>query len=105
WAARRECPGCGGTAFGPEGYCETCGQRRPTAADHSDLELGALAGVTDRGKRHHRNEDAMALGRLAGAAVAVVCDGVSSSTRPDTASHAALDAAMPALLDALDRGA
>jgi serine/threonine protein phosphatase PrpC len=31
----------------------------------------------------------------------VVCDGVSSSDRPDTASYAAVDAAVPALLDAL----
>jgi serine/threonine protein phosphatase PrpC len=68
------------------------------------LELGPLAGVSDRGLRHHRNEDAMALGRLPGATVAVVCDGVSSSTRPDTASHAAVDAAAPALLDALADG-
>jgi serine/threonine protein phosphatase PrpC len=103
--AAAACPGCAGTGFGPEGYCDTCGQRRPTAPDHSELALGSLAGVTDRGHRHHRNEDAMALGRLPGAALAVVCDGVSSSTRPDTASHAAVDAAAPALLDALSDGA
>jgi serine/threonine protein phosphatase PrpC len=46
----------------------------------------------------------MALGRLPGAVVAVICDGVSSSTRPDAASHAAVDAAAPALLDALAGG-
>ena len=34
----------------------------------------------------------------------MVCDGVSSSTRPDVASHAAVDAAIPALLAALERG-
>ena len=34
----------------------------------------------------------MAIGRVAGATVAVVCDGVSSSARPDTAAHAAVDA-------------
>ena len=25
------CPACGGAEFGPEGYCEACGQRRPYA--------------------------------------------------------------------------
>ncbi len=98
------CSGCGGTDFGAEGYCDSCGQRRPAGPDHSELELDAMAGVSDRGHRHHHNEDAMALGRLPGAAIAVVCDGVSSSTRPDAASHAAVEAAAPALLAALSGG-
>jgi PPM family protein phosphatase len=102
--AAAECAGCGGTAFGPEGYCDTCGRRRPAGPDHSELDLGALAGVSDRGHRHHRNEDAMAVGRLPGAALAVVCDGVSSSTHPDAASHAAVAAAAPTLLDELEDG-
>ena len=62
-----------------------------------------IAGVSDIGNRHHHNEDAMGVAVLAGAAVAVVCDGVSSSTRPDTASNAAVDAAIadvrPRMLD------
>lgn len=102
--AAAACPACGGIRFGPEGYCEDCGQRRPAGPDHSELELGALGGVSDRGHRHRHNEDAMALGRLPGVAVAVVCDGVSSSTRPDAASHAAVDAAAPALVEALTGG-
>ena len=97
------CPGCGGAAFGPEGYCDTCGQRRPSARDHSELDLGVLAAVTDKGKRHHNNEDAVALVLTAHALVAVVCDGVSSSNRPDVASHGAVDAAAAALIAALER--
>ncbi|MDT5028880.1 MAG: hypothetical protein QOE61_5306 [Micromonosporaceae bacterium] len=97
------CPGCGGTAFGPEGYCDTCGQRRPSGLDHSELDLGVLAAVTDKGKRHHNNEDAVALVLTAHALVAVVCDGVSSSNRPDVASHGAVDAAAAALIAALER--
>src|SRR6266545_1505567 len=90
------CPGCGSTVFSPDGFCDGCGQRRPTAKNHSELDLGTVAGVTDLGNRHHRNEDALAIGVLDGVVVTVVCDGVSSSSRPDTASHAAVDAAAPA---------
>src|SRR5258705_2660846 len=97
------CGGCGGTTFGAEGYCDTCGQRRPSAKDHTELVLGLLAAVTDKGKRHHHNEDAVALGQTARDLVAVVCDGVSSSNRPDTASNGAVDAAAAVLVDALRR--
>ncbi len=98
------CPGCGGTAFGAEGFCETCGQRRPAGEPHSELGLPGVAGVTDVGKRHHRNEDAFGIGTLPGVVLTVVCDGVSTSTRPDVGSHAAVDAATPAMLDALASG-
>lgn len=97
------CSRCGGATFGPEGYCESCGQRRPATVDHSELDLGEIAAVTDKGKRHHNNEDAVALGQTARTLVAVVCDGVSSSNRPDTASTGAVDAAAAALIAALDR--
>jgi len=67
-----------------------------------------LAGVTDRGLRHHRNEDAMALATAdlahGRAAVAVVCDGVSSTRRPDEASLAASQAAVQVLLAAVRTG-
>src|SRR6185369_9603563 len=99
-----ECPGCGGSTFGAEGYCEGCGQRRSAGKDHTELDLGIIAAATDKGHRHHRNEDAVAIGALADTLVAIVCDGVSSSSRPDTASHAAVEAAMSALLDTLDGG-
>src|SRR5262245_41064124 len=49
------CPGCGGSAFSADGYCDTCGQRRANGKDHSELQLGGLAAVTDKGRRHHRN--------------------------------------------------
>jgi serine/threonine protein phosphatase PrpC len=100
----RTCAACGGTVFGPEGYCEACGQRRPHGKDHTELELGDLAAVTDKGHRHARNEDAVGLGLHTFGSVAVVCDGVSSSTRPDAASNAAIEAALEALVEALDRG-
>jgi serine/threonine protein phosphatase PrpC len=97
------CAGCGGTSFGVEGYCDNCGQRRARAKDRTELDLGTIAAVTDRGLRHLRNEDAVALGRLADTMIAIVCDGVSTSTRPDEASNGAVDAAAPTIVGALTR--
>ena len=80
----------------------------PPTPDHDEADLGTAAGVTDRGLRHHRNEDAMALASEQTPSglvvVAVVCDGVSSSPRPDEASHAAAQAALPVLLEAVRAG-
>jgi serine/threonine protein phosphatase PrpC len=76
--------------------------------DHQELDLGGLAGVTDRGLRHQRNEDAMALAVAATAAgpvmILVVCDGVSTADRPDDASLAAARAAGEELLAAAQAG-
>jgi serine/threonine protein phosphatase PrpC len=76
--------------------------------DHQEVDLGLLAGVTDRGLRHHRNEDAMelAVAQAQGGPVivAVVCDGVSTSTRPDEASLAAAQAAAQVLTTAAESG-
>src|SRR6516162_4884454 len=69
----------------------------PSSRDHAEVDLGPAAGVSDRGLRHHRNEDAMALAAEQApdgpAVIAVVCDGVSSSARPDEASQVASPAA------------
>jgi serine/threonine protein phosphatase PrpC len=80
----------------------------PSSRDHAEVDLGPAAGVSDRGLRHHRNEDAMALAAEQApngpAVVAVVCDGVSSSARPDEASLAAAQAALPVLVAAVHAG-
>ena len=77
----------------------------PSPRDHAEIDLGPAAGVSDRGLRHHRNEDAMALAAEQApdgpAVVAVVCDGVSSSARPDEASQVAAQAALPVLVAAV----
>jgi PPM family protein phosphatase len=97
-ALAKSCVACDGMV-GPDSYCIDCGRKQPAHRDHLTIDLANLGGaVTDRGKRHHRNEDAMAVGVLAnGMRVAVVCDGVSSSARSDEASQAAVDAAYKAL--------
>src|SRR5947199_4519123 len=80
----------------------------PSSRDHAEVDLGPAAGVSDRGLRHHRNEDAMALAAEQApdgpAVVAVVCDGVSSSARPDEASQVAAQAALPVLVAAVQAG-
>ena len=59
--AATECPACHSAQISADGYCESCGRKMPAARDHIELDLGLLAGVTDKGLRHSRNEDAMAL--------------------------------------------
>lgn len=91
------CPSCGNQGDPVEGYCGVCGMRLPAPRDHVELERAGVAGVTDKGKRHHRNEDAMAVFAGDGFVAAVVCDGVSTSVDPDEASQAAVDAACAVL--------
>jgi serine/threonine protein phosphatase PrpC len=95
-------------AINADGCCESCGRQVPSGRDHVELDLGWLAGVTDRGLRHSRNEDAMAFATAqteAGpVAVAVVCDGVSTSPRSDEASLAGTQAAVRMLLTSMRRG-
>src|ERR687895_914784 len=111
------CPACGangrngfgrdGVDAGGEAYCGTCGLRRPDGTDRVEADLGQVAGVSDRGLSHVRNEDAMAVGLLApppdapnsrGLVAAAVCDGVSSVDFPELASRAGADAALARLL-------
>ena len=87
------CPSCGNQGEPVEGYCGVCGTRLPAPRDHQELVLEAAAGVSDKGKRHARNEDAMALFVGDSYVAAIVCDGVSTSVNPDVASQAAADAA------------
>lgn len=92
------CPSCDVVDEPADGYCAHCGSRLPRPRDHMEVEARGAAGVTDRGRRHHRNEDAMALDSDCEAAVlAVVCDGVSTTERSDEASQAAVDAALAVL--------
>jgi serine/threonine protein phosphatase PrpC len=103
------CESCPSSPIGADGYCESCGRMPRSGRDHQEVDLGTVAGVTDRGVRHHRNEDAMALATAptatGPAVVAVVCDGVSTSALPDEASLAAVQAGAGVLLAAVRTGA
>ncbi|NEA47767.1 serine/threonine-protein phosphatase, partial [Streptomyces sp. SID10815] len=72
------CVACRAGRVDSDGYCENCGHAQPRERDHMEQESGPVAAVSDRGLRHHRNEDAFALGRTAlpdgtAASVAIVC--------------------------------
>lgn len=92
-----------------DGYCDHCGSPAPDPRDHF-VESPAewVGGVCDIGRRHSRNEDAMALSAEAAPgsrAVLVVCDGVSMATDSHIASLAAAQAAREVLSQPLPRGA
>ncbi|MEV5412860.1 protein phosphatase 2C domain-containing protein [Thermopolyspora sp. NPDC052614] len=106
------CAVCGAGAVDPDGYCGRCGVRQPSGRDHIEIDhvAGAtrVAGVSDRGLRHSRNEDAMALTHVgddsAPTIVGIVCDGVSTSPRPDEASQTAADIGAAVLAKQLREG-
>ena len=105
----RACAACGTGAVDADGYCEHCGHAQPRERDHMERELSGFAAVSDKGHRHHRNEDFFTLATTAlpdgsPALVALVCDGVSSATRPDEASQAASEAAGVSLRASLPGG-
>lgn len=86
------CPNCGAPPdeIADDGYCDRCGHlaRRP-ASDHVEIALSPdFAGVSDRGRKHQRNEDRFAIGQAGDGYIMVVCDGVSSSTQSELASSA-----------------
>ncbi|MFD4760114.1 protein phosphatase 2C domain-containing protein [Streptomyces sp. NPDC058439] len=108
-AGTKLCVACRAGRVDTDGYCENCGHAQPRERDHMEQELESVAAVSDRGLRHHRNEDSFAVSTTAlpdgsPAVVAIVCDGVSSASRPDEASAAAASAANETLLESLSRG-
>jgi serine/threonine protein phosphatase PrpC len=112
------CGACGEPTTGEDARCDACG-RRPAGVEHAEdvlppPDVGAAgpvvlgAGVTDRGHRRRRNEDAFDLIRVptdsGDAVVAVVCDGVASVPGGATASRTACDVAVAAGREALSSG-
>ena len=102
------CEKCGAPpdTIDPEGFCGQCGFRREAkAGDRVEVILNSsLAGVSDRGLKHHQNEDFLALQTLEKTEILVVCDGVSSSNRPELASQKASESMSLALAAALQTG-
>ncbi|MEV4314599.1 PP2C family serine/threonine-protein phosphatase [Actinocrispum sp. NPDC049592] len=103
------CVGCGAAEMGKDGFCEKCGLAQPAGRDRMEFDLDLVAGVSDRGRARARNEDSMAFGVLGpvddpSSIVVVVCDGVGSTERADSASQAGVDAAIESIVDALMEG-
>ena len=104
-AVSMSCPACAAPVLADDDYCESCGtplgRREDAVREHVEVAAGAVAGVSDRGLRHERNEDAVFVAADGGraVAVAVVCDGVSVSAAPHVASQVAADTAGRRLFD------
>jgi serine/threonine protein phosphatase PrpC len=103
---------CGQALDDGDGFCSACGHRIQSGQLNSDRTVTVLsprvAGVTDRGRRHRRNEDALAIAteNVASdeALVLVVCDGVSSSHDADVGARVAADTALVSLRAAIRDG-
>jgi PPM family protein phosphatase len=100
------CQKCGASQsrIDADRYCIECGFRQ-VAISNDTIELQPVpnfAGASDRGRRHHQNEDAIAIKSIApDTYIIVVCDGVSSSQHPELASQSATTACIQGIEFAL----
>jgi PPM family protein phosphatase len=103
------CQKCGAPPHQIDGdrYCLQCGYRQ-VAISNDQIELQAapnLVGVSDRGRKHHQNEDSISLKLIDPETyIIVVCDGVSSSQHPELASQLATTACLQAIELAIQQG-
>ncbi|MBD0265264.1 MAG: protein phosphatase 2C domain-containing protein [Tolypothrix sp. T3-bin4] len=101
------CEKCGAQpkAIDEEGFCSVCGFRKEVQ-DRLEIIIDShLAGVSDRGLKHHRNEDYLALQTVNNNThILIVCDGVSSSSNPHLAAQSATESASTALITAIKQG-
>ncbi len=100
------CPQCNQPVQLGDEFCEACGNRLAEsppsdARDHAEIDLGAVAGITDVGLVHARNEDALYLAVEDSGMAIVVCDGISNSAVPHLAASAAAHTAGHVLSNAL----
>src|SRR5215469_4789237 len=102
------CPMCGAISPPSVRFCERDGTRLDSQNllarfDHVEQEpVPELGGVSDRGKRHGWNEDALSLAAESlsdPVHVLVVCDGVSSSRNAQRAAQVAAETARATLLE------
>ena len=105
-ANQKPCTKCTSIDIDLDGFCNQCGHRNPIPRDHQEVVFSPnFAAISDRGIRHSRNEDAFAIDRLPdGTHILVVCDGVSSSTDPGSASTLASQTACQSIVQDLNQG-
>jgi serine/threonine protein phosphatase PrpC len=96
-----------------DGFCLRCGlrahrsspiepTREPQPSDHIEQQLSPkFAAVSDRGRRHAKNEDRFGILESSGAFAMVVCDGVSTSQNAEVASSVVADTVLESLSAAL----
>jgi PPM family protein phosphatase len=111
-----DCPSCQSVLRSGDRFCTACGhalfaidgpraepidareQGNPLKHHIEEIRSRHLAGISDRGLWHQKNEDAIAVeGLTGGRSILVVCDGVSSSAHPENASKVAAITAAAAL--------
>lgn len=91
------CEKCGANKedIDQDGYCSQCGFKNVIHHQEKwEIVINSnLAGVSDRGIRHHENQDYLALNNLEkiNTQIIVVCDGVSSSENPQIAAKTAAE--------------
>ncbi len=91
------CRRCGAASDPGDRFCSECGARLsapepPASGGRAEAPGPGLAGHTDPGVTHTRNQDAFALSGPAeggDGAILVLCDGVSNSQTPELASATA----------------
>jgi serine/threonine protein phosphatase PrpC len=98
------CPACGAPTSGDHSWCGRCQRAWARPRHHHEVVDGPVAAVTDQGKRHWRNEDAVGVqwveGYPGGFAL-VVCDGISVSQDPHVVAQVAVDSALRVLSGAV----
>ncbi|NJM48677.1 MAG: zinc ribbon domain-containing protein [Alkalinema sp. RU_4_3] len=95
---RPKCPKCATGSIDGEGFCESCGFRTGNHARAILTQSAQLGAASDPGLKHFPNEDAAAIAQAETHKALVVCDGVSSSDRPERASTMAATTTCEALL-------
>ena len=103
------CPACQSAHITADGYCESCGYKVPSGRDHVELDLGLRgrgdrsrpAAPPQRGRDGAGDRAELASGPVA---LAVVCDGVSTSS-PGRGVAGRVQAAVQVLLAAVRSGA
>lgn len=110
-AAPGTCGNCraDATEIDEDGFCKRCGHDRThEGRNHFEVIIDqGVAAVSDRGIRHHQNEDFFAIGKAntkEAALALVVCDGVSQSQNPQDGSALAANTARDYLIKALETG-
>jgi serine/threonine protein phosphatase PrpC len=101
------CPACGAPTSGSDGWCDPCQRAWAPARHHHEVADGPVAAVTDQGRRHWRNEDAVGVhwvkGDPGGFAL-VVCDGISVSQDPHVVAQVAVNSGLHVLSRAVAAG-
>jgi PPM family protein phosphatase len=91
------------------GFCnkpDSCGEKSGSERDRIEVLVSPiLAGVSDKGRRHHENQDYLALRELSGNTyILVVCDGVSKSSSPELAAKTAGETVCQTLATVIEDG-